>query len=198
LLRSSQSLLWTALSGTARRRISTGNLSFVAEVHPDHRLHPAPRVGGVEPFIGRPLRDVWSHFAAELRHGVALRHPDVTPTMTDVMLLIDRDGTRISDLARRAGVTKQSMAQATISLEDKGLVHRLPDPRDARAKLVVLTDDGWEALRFGRSVADGIHQRWTSLLSDDAMAQLVTLLGQLADALDAASRRPAVDGASAR
>ena len=150
-------------------------------------MHPAPRVGGVEPFIGRPLRDVWSHFAAELRAGVAIRHPDVTPTMTDVMLLIDRDGTRISDLARRAGVTKQSMAQATMSLEDKGLVQRLADPRDARAKLVVLTDDGWEALRFGRSVADGIHQRWTGLLTDDPMAQLVTLLSQLADALDAAS-----------
>lgn len=107
--------------------------------------------------------------------------------MTDVMLLIDRDGTRIGDLARRAGVTKQSMALAAISLEEKGLVHRLPDPRDARAKLVVLTDDGWEALRFGRSVADGIHQRWTGLLTDDAMAQLVTLLSLLADALDAAS-----------
>jgi DNA-binding MarR family transcriptional regulator len=159
----------------------------VAEVHPDHRVHPAPRVGGVEPFIGRPLRDVWSYFTAELRAGVAVRHRDVTPTMTDVMLLIDRDGTRISDLARRTGVTKQSMAQATISLEDKGLVQRLPDPSDARAKLVVLTDDGWEALRFGRSVADGIHQRWRGLLTDDAMAQLVTLLGHLADALDAES-----------
>jgi len=107
--------------------------------------------------------------------------------MTDVMLLIDRDGTCISDLARRAGVTKQSMAQATMSLEDKGLVQRLADPRDARAKLVVLTDDGWEALRFGRSVADGIHQRWTGLLTDDAMAPLVTLLSQLADTLDAAA-----------
>jgi len=158
-------------------------------------VHPAPRVGGVEPFIGRPLRDVWAHFAAELRDRIAVRHPDVTPTMTDVMLLIDRDGTRVSDLARRAGVTKQSMAQATITLEAKGLVHRLPDPSDARAKLVVLTDDGWEALRFGRSVADGIHDRWTGLLTDDAMAQLVTLLGQLADALDAASQRRTVDGA---
>ena len=115
--------------------------------------------------------------------------------MTDVMLLIDRDGTRISDLARRAGVTKQSMAQATISLEEKGLVRRLADPSDARAKLVVLTDDGWEALRFGRSVADGIHQRWTGLLTDNAMAQLVTLLSQLAEALDGSSRRRSVDGA---
>ena len=105
------------------------------------------------------------------------------------MLLIDRDGTRISDLARRAGVTKQSMARATISLEDKGLVRRLPDPSDARAKLVVLTDDGWEALHFGRTVADGIHQRWTGLLTGNAMAQLVTLLSQLADALDAESQR---------
>lgn len=164
----------------------------MAEVHSDHRVHPAPRFGGVEPFIGRPLRDVWSYFAAELRDGIAVRHPDVTPTMTEVMLLIDRDGTRISDLARRAGVTKQSMAQATVSLEEKGLVHRLPDPSDARARLVVLTDDGWDALRFGRSVADGIHQRWMDLLADDAMAQLVSLLGQLADALDAASEGPTV------
>jgi DNA-binding MarR family transcriptional regulator len=132
------------------------------------------------------LRNVWSQFAEELRTGVAVRHPDVTPTMTDVMLLIDREGTRIGELARRAGVTKQSMAEATASLEAKGFVRRSADPSDARAKLVVLTDDGWEALRFGRSVADDVHGRWTALIGADAMGRLVTLLGQLDQALDAA------------
>jgi DNA-binding MarR family transcriptional regulator len=157
----------------------------VADGRPDHRLHPGPRLGG-GPFLGRPLRDVWTHFTDELLTGIAARHPDVTPTMNDVMLLIDPDGTRVADLARRAGVAKQSMAQAVAGLEARGFVRRQPDPADGRAKLVVLTDEGWEALRFGRSVVDGIQWRWTGLIGTAAMSDLIDRLGALATALDAA------------
>jgi DNA-binding MarR family transcriptional regulator len=103
------------------------------------------------------------------------------------MLLIDPAGTRVADLARRAGVAKQSMAQAVAGLETRGFVRRQADPDDGRAKLVVLTDAGWEALRFGRSVVDGIQRRWTGLIGAEAMAELIDRLGALATALDAAA-----------
>jgi DNA-binding MarR family transcriptional regulator len=186
LRRSWRTSSFSALHGLTVSTNSTGNLPFVADGRPDHRLHPAPRLEG-GPFLGRPLRDVWAHFVDELLTGIAARHPDVTATMNDVMLLIDPAGTRVADLARRAGVAKQSMAQAVAGLETRGFVRRQADPDDGRAKLVVLTDAGWEALRFGRSVVDGIQRRWTGLIGAEAMAELIDRLGALATALDAAA-----------
>ncbi|MBA2367129.1 MAG: MarR family transcriptional regulator [Actinobacteria bacterium] len=37
-------------------------------------------------------------------------------------------------LAERASVTKQAIGEVVSDLEGKGLVHRVPDPEDGRAK----------------------------------------------------------------
>jgi len=146
--------------------------------------HPARRLRGDEPFIGRGLRDVWSHFNAELTEGIRREHEAGTTANNQLMMLIDADGTQVSELARRAQVTKQSMAQAVQTLESHGLVSRTPDPSDGRAQLVTLTPDGWAALRMGYRVASGIHARWTELLGEADMLRLVKLLERLADRLD--------------
>jgi DNA-binding MarR family transcriptional regulator len=134
--------------------------------------------------VGRGLRDVWAHFNAELAAGARGRYPDSTTASNQVMLLIDGEGSRVSELARRAQVTKQTMAQAVELLEGHGLVVRRPDPTDGRAKLVVLTAAGWDAIRHGLDVALAIHDRWTELLGQRDMLRLVELLDRLADALD--------------
>ena len=55
------------------------------------------------------------------------------------LLLVDRAGTRLSDLAQRATITKQAMMQLVDDLQEMGCVRRVPDPQDARAKTVRLT-----------------------------------------------------------
>jgi DNA-binding MarR family transcriptional regulator len=50
--------------------------------------------------------------------------------------------TRISDLARAEGVTQPALTGLVNRLEAEHLVRREPDPTDARAALVVLTDAG--------------------------------------------------------
>ena len=52
------------------------------------------------------------------------------------------EGSRLTDLAQRAGMTKQGMGKLVEQCEAWGLVARLTDPRDARARRIVFTPGG--------------------------------------------------------
>ncbi len=63
-------------------------------------------------------------------------------------------GSRLSDLAISAGITKQAMGDLVTQCEAWGLVQRTPDPQDARARRIVFTETGLIWLRaFERAVA---------------------------------------------
>src|SRR3712207_9419511 len=69
--------------------------------------------------------------------------PDARPAHAAVFMHIDRrSGTRSSDLARRARMTKQGMVQLVDDLEQRGYVRRVPDDEDARTQEVRLTARG--------------------------------------------------------
>jgi DNA-binding MarR family transcriptional regulator len=55
---------------------------------------------------------------------------------------LDLQGTRLTDLAQKAGMSKQAMGDLVDQCEAWGLVTRDPDPRDARARLVQFTPTG--------------------------------------------------------
>ena len=62
-------------------------------------------------------------------------------------------GDRLTVLAQRAGMAKQSMADLVDQCEAWGLVQRQPDPQDARARIVRFTALGQEWLEaFQRAV----------------------------------------------
>ena len=52
------------------------------------------------------------------------------------------EGSRLTELAVRANMTKQAMGKLVEQCEAWGLVTRLDDPRDARARRIVFTPDG--------------------------------------------------------
>jgi DNA-binding MarR family transcriptional regulator len=54
--------------------------------------------------------------------------------------LFEEDGLRLNELARRAHLSKQTLTTMARLLERDGLISRQPDPDDARATLVFLTD----------------------------------------------------------
>ena len=56
-------------------------------------------------------------------------------------------GTRLTDLAQQAGMTKQAMGNLVNQCEAWGLVRKEDDPVDARAKRVVFTETGVAWLR---------------------------------------------------
>src|SRR5919198_2971168 len=82
-------------------------------------------------------------------------HPEIRPPHGNVMQFLDDNGTRVSALAERAHMTKQSMAELVAHLEELGYVERVPDPSDRRAKLVRATDRGRELYAIARDVVAG-------------------------------------------
>ncbi|MEE4205865.1 MAG: MarR family transcriptional regulator [Erythrobacter sp.] len=71
--------------------------------------------------------------------------PEVRPTHSPVFRHIRPEGSRASELAVRARMTKQSMAYLVDDLTRAGLLQSRPDPADRRARLVSLTPRGKEA-----------------------------------------------------
>ncbi|MEY4726850.1 MAG: hypothetical protein RLZ36_1477 [Pseudomonadota bacterium] len=64
------------------------------------------------------------------------------------------EGSRLSELADSAGMTKQAMGDLVTQCEAWGLVQRTPDPLDARARRIVFTETGLAWLRaFEQAVA---------------------------------------------
>jgi DNA-binding MarR family transcriptional regulator len=79
----------------------------------------------------------------ELLHErfTAAGYPDVRPAYGSLLLpLFEEDGLRQGELARRARLSKQTMTTMSRALEGAGLVERRPDPDDARATRLYLTD----------------------------------------------------------
>ncbi|MET0510870.1 MAG: MarR family transcriptional regulator [Thermoleophilaceae bacterium] len=110
-------------------------------------------------------------------------HPEVRPPHGNVFQFLDDDGTRVSVLAERAQITKQSMAELVAHLERHGYVERVPDPSDRRAKLVRATARGAEIYAIAREVVAELEDEWTRALGKAKMRQLRELLGELNAAL---------------
>jgi len=67
---------------------------------------------------------------------------------------LDLEGTRITDLARRSAMTNAAMNELIGQCEELGLVERVADPADKRARIVRFTPAGLAWLDdFGRAVA---------------------------------------------
>ena len=139
----------------------------------------APRFPEQPDFIGRHLRDLWTTYTEEVTARLQDGHEGITAAQTRIMALIDREGTRPSELARRAQMTRQSMNEALRGLERDGLVEVRDDPSHGRAKVATLTTAGAAGLRDGLRAALAVHDEWRELLGDRKMEQLVKLLGQL-------------------
>jgi DNA-binding MarR family transcriptional regulator len=67
---------------------------------------------------------------------------DLTIAQGRVAARIGPAGTRVTELAEQAGITKQTAGYLVDQLERAGYVRRVPDPTDARARLVQLADRG--------------------------------------------------------
>ncbi len=107
--------------------------------------------------------------------------PDIRPAHSiNLFRVIDAGGTRPTELARRAGVTPQAMAEIIRYLEGHGYAERVPDPSDGRARIVTLTPRGHQAAAVAGRVFTGLEAKWEQVLGESRMAQLRAMLAELA------------------
>lgn len=85
---------------------------------------------------------------------------DARPGHAALFMHIERrSGTRLTELARRSRMTKQGMMLLVDDLEQRGYVRRVPDPEDARAKIVRLTARGRRYVAEARRAVAAIEVR---------------------------------------
>jgi DNA-binding MarR family transcriptional regulator len=140
--------------------------------------------------IGRRLNEAVRIFEARIverlhevgRSELSVAHINLTRNL-------DERGTRLTELARRASMTKQSMGELVDQVERTGLIARRPDPTDGRAKLICFTDEGlvWlEAFHHALTVADAeMRERVGSEMVD----LMVELLGTYVEASEPGVRK---------
>jgi DNA-binding MarR family transcriptional regulator len=96
--------------------------------------------------------------AEDLRRAVgifvrSIRTQSDTPTtsQSETLSILDRAGPlSVAELAAHRNVRHQSMRLVAASLEENGLVERLPNPADGRSQLISITAEGQAELSRSR------------------------------------------------
>jgi len=84
------------------------------------------------------------------------------------------EGSRLTDLARSAGMSKQAMGDLVDQCEAWGLVAREPDQRDARSRLVRFTPTGLAWLQAFRDAVAQAEAEFRAEVGQD-VATVVTI-----------------------
>jgi len=125
------------------------------------------------PLIIRLLGVAFDDFCEQLERRLAeTPYDDIRITHGCVFGNIDPEGTRLTDLAERARMTKQSVGEVTSDLEQRGYVERVADPSDGRAKIIRLTERGRAAQALGVGLIDDLEQEWGERFGAERVAAL--------------------------
>jgi DNA-binding MarR family transcriptional regulator len=121
------------------------------------RLLNESAIGRVRERTGKPVR---------VAHTTLLPHVDLA-------------GTRLTVLASRLGTTKQAAGQLVDELVEQGMLERVPDPTDARAKLVKFSKRGERALLDGLEVLRELEDEMRAVVGNTKMASLHAALAAI-------------------
>ncbi|MBK6923085.1 MAG: MarR family transcriptional regulator [Deltaproteobacteria bacterium] len=105
---------------------------------------------------------------------------DLRSAHTSLFPHIDLAGTRLTELARRLGVSKQAVAPLVDDLVEMGALERVPDPDDARAKLIVFAKRrGRVRIHDGLAVLGELEAEAAAAVGKDKLRTLHAILGEL-------------------
>ncbi|MFF4598845.1 MarR family winged helix-turn-helix transcriptional regulator [Amycolatopsis sp. NPDC001319] len=140
---------------------------------------------GQGPLLGPLARGMTRWFEDGILTELAARgEARLTMTQIDIVAKLDAEGITIAELARRAGVARQSAHQAVGELTRAGLVRVDPDPASARNKLVRPTEAGVARLNLAREVLEDLERKLGERVGARRLEQLRAALDLDWEAID--------------
>ncbi|KOG41177.1 MarR family winged helix-turn-helix transcriptional regulator [Streptomyces decoyicus] len=110
---------------------------------------------------------------AALEAGGAAR---VSPAQAQLFAVLDDQGTTVSELARRMGVTRQTAHQAVHGLVTAGLLAQVPDPAATRRRLIRRTVEGERAHRQACHILERLEEQLAERIGRGQVDALRTVL----------------------
>jgi DNA-binding MarR family transcriptional regulator len=139
----------------------------------------------MERMLGALLRIPFQAINARIaRNLAAAGYTDLRPAQFSVFQHLPREGARLTDLAERAQMTKQSMGALVGHLEAGGYLERVPDPVDGRAQIIRRTDRGWAVERLARASIQALEEEWGQWLGKERLQHCRAFLSDLAALLE--------------
>ena len=122
----------------------------------------------------------WNELLAERFHAAGF--PEIRPSYGSVLVpLFEEDGLRMSELASRTRLSKQAMTTLVRSVERAGFVVREPDPADARASRVRLTERGHALRPVAEHALREVEDRFWADLEAAELDRLVKTLTKVVE-----------------
>jgi len=115
---------------------------------------------------------------------------DLTLAQSKVFQRVDPAGSRLTNLAAAAQMTKQSAGVMVDELERFGYVRRVPDPTDGRARVIQIQERGRRAIEAGKAAHDQIVAEWQAYLGTRNFTMLRQILEQLREITDPFAKKP--------
>lgn len=150
-----------------------------------------------ERLIGALLRIAFQATVERVRERLAdAGYTDLTMAHFSVFQHLPPGGARVTTLAMKAQITKQSMSALVEHLERQGYLERRPDPGDRRASVVDLTARGEALVQVARGAIEELEREWAEHLGSERMEQLRSTLRDLASLIEqqqGTAPRPSAD-----
>jgi DNA-binding MarR family transcriptional regulator len=107
-----------------------------------------------EPPLVALMEQLWRRIKSELDVAARELAPDLRPSHVRLLSLTPASGSRLGDLASKAGMTAQSLGEFVDTLSQAGYAEVVPDPADRRARLVRPTPRG---AQIGQAMNARVH-----------------------------------------
>ena len=131
--------------------------------------------------LRRPYETLLMRLHAEL---AAAGYAELYPSWgTNIFHYLREGGLRLTELAERTHTTKQALRYTINQLEAAGYVERVPDPTDGRAKIIRLTQRGWEGRRVADEIIASVEHECVRELGEERMRQFEALIKDVSSVL---------------
>lgn len=137
-----------------------------------------------DPSLGVLLFIPYRHLEQRILHAVHEGGHPMTLTQARMAQRINEAGSRLTQLAESAQVTKPTALYLVDQLQEGGYVERVADPTDARARLIRFTPRGRAVVALARAAQHEVEQEWHAHLGAKRTAALLDTLTRLRSITD--------------